>query len=120
MAAKYISFLILLILKQILWSSSIRDFPGTGQTDTFLNINTYYKKGEKYMKKLFSIILCAVMLLSASVPVFARYMKDDNLAYGYEYDETYKLGDANGDGEVNLMDITLMLKYIAKWDVVLG
>ena len=65
------------------------------------------------MKKLFSIILCAVMLLSASVPVFARYMKDDNLAYGYEYDETYKLGDANGDGDQNGKDALAIKAVVA-------
>ena len=66
------------------------------------------------MKKLFSIILCAVMLLSASVPVFARYMKDDNLAYGYEYDETYKLGDANGDGDQNGKDALAIKAVVAQ------
>ena len=29
-------------------------------------------------------------------------------------------GDANGDGAINLADVTLLLQYIAKWDVTLG
>ena len=33
------------------------------------------------------------------------------------YSEAYTAGDANGDGSCNISDVSLMLKYIAKWDV---
>lgn len=49
------------------------------------------------MKKITAVILFAAMLLSSLfVTAFAQNMK---------YDETYTLGDANGDGNVNAIDI---------------
>jgi len=35
------------------------------------------------------------------------------------YSEAYTAGDANGDGRCNISDVSLILKYIAKWDVTL-
>ena len=57
------------------------------------------------MKKLLSIILCAVMLLSATVTVFARHYSGGDPEFGLEWDETYTLGDANGDGDIDIFDL---------------
>ena len=35
---------------------------------------------------------------------------------GYLLDPSYNLGDANGDGSFTLLDVTVMLQQIAKWD----
>ena len=66
------------------------------------------------MKKLLSIILCAVMLLSATVTVFARHYSGGDPEFGLELDETYTLGDVNGDGDVNSLDAAWVLKYDAE------
>ena len=29
-------------------------------------------------------------------------------------------GDSNADGKINLLDLVLMRKYLARWNVVLG
>ncbi len=57
------------------------------------------------MKKLIAFILASVMLVSCiGVSVFAE---DDKIA----------VGDLNRDGKFNLSDVTLILKYIAKWNL---
>ena len=54
-------------------------------------------------KRILGIILAALMLLASTVSVFAA-------------DDVHP-GDANLDGRLNLSDCSLILKYIAKWDV---
>ena len=43
------------------------------------------------------------------------YAKMHNIAV--EYVSEYILGDANGDCEVNIRDVTLILQCIAEWNV---
>ncbi len=64
------------------------------------------------MKRFLSLILCTVILMSCAVTVFARHI-DDDPDYGYEYDETYKLGDANGDGDQNGKDALAIKSTVA-------
>jgi len=55
------------------------------------------------MKRILSIILASVMLLSCMIiPSFA---------------EEYNLWDTNGDGKYNLADVSMLLKYLARWDL---
>ena len=54
-------------------------------------------------KRILGIILAALMLFVSTVSVFAA-------------DDVHP-GDANLDGRLNLSDCSLILKYIAKWDM---
>ena len=63
------------------------------------------------MKSFLCLLLAAVTLAGASaVPAGA----DDITVYASACDTD--VGDANGDGKVNISDVSVMLKYIAKWD----
>lgn len=63
-------------------------------------------------------------LSTAEVPVTddpSFYNRFEISADGYSNTDSvtvYAMGDVNKDGTVNLADVTLMLKYIAKWDCV--
>ena len=41
-----------------------------------------------------------------------------DLSWGMRIDEA--AADCNADGKINLLDLILMRKYLAKWNVVLG
>ena len=60
------------------------------------------------MKKAMTILLSALLLLTAVVPVAAT-SRDVGIAFG----------DANGDGAVNARDAALLQQYVAGWDVTL-
>lgn len=45
------------------------------------------------------------------------YVKTDNVVFNYEY---VIYGDLNNDKEINIKDITLLLKYLADWDVTIN
>ncbi len=65
------------------------------------------------MKKILAFALCAIMLASAAVPVFARHYSSSYENNGYEYDETYTLGDVDGDGEQNGKDALAIKATVA-------
>jgi len=74
------------------------------------------------MKKLTALALALIMVLSGAVTVFAgnpvynpEHMDDDNfnIHHGILADETFVLGDANGDGETNAKDSAILKGYIA-------
>ncbi|MBE6708069.1 MAG: hypothetical protein E7578_02350 [Ruminococcaceae bacterium] len=47
-----------------------------------------------------------------------KYVVDNNIPYiRIDADSAVYHGDADGDGKINLTDVALILKYIAKWDV---
>ncbi|MBQ4066220.1 MAG: DUF4838 domain-containing protein [Clostridia bacterium] len=54
------------------------------------------------MRKLLSVLLVIVMLAGTSVTVGAAY--DFSLSQSFLNDETFLLGDVNGDGSVNAVD----------------
>ena len=58
------------------------------------------------MKKIISLVLLAVMLALAAVPVGAAY--DFRLSQSFINDESFSLGDLNGDGAVNAQDAYYM------------
>ncbi|MBE6708867.1 MAG: hypothetical protein E7578_06455 [Ruminococcaceae bacterium] len=65
------------------------------------------------MKKVFIFMLLLAIIFSFATAVFA---------YGLEI--TIKTdvdpgapGDPTGDGRINLSDISIIMKYIAKWDI---
>ena len=69
------------------------------------------------MKKLTALALALIMVLSGAVTVFAgnpvynpEHMDDDNfnIHHGILADETFVLGDANGDGETNAKDSAIL------------
>ncbi len=64
---------------------------------------------------------CPILIWSGSS--FAKqYVKIDNFEVwtdDYDFDTTLH-GDVNGDEKINLGDVSLVLKKIAKWDVTLG
>ena len=45
-------------------------------------------------------------------------MKASNIRNpGYDDPDELVYGDVTGDGKINLMDVSLVMKYIARWDV---
>ncbi|MBQ2730143.1 MAG: hypothetical protein IJF69_05160, partial [Clostridia bacterium] len=58
------------------------------------------------MKKIISLVLLAVMMALAAVPVGAAY--DFRLSQSFINDESFSLGDLNGDGAVNAQDAYYM------------
>jgi len=56
------------------------------------------------------------MLLSATVPVFARHYSGDDPEFGLEWDDTYTLGDVNGDGDQNGKDSLAIKATVAGTD----
>ena len=65
------------------------------------------------MKKVLSLFLSALLLVTATMPVAAESGDERNIVSIY-------YGDANGDGAVNLGDATQMtavfrMKYTVNW-----
>ncbi len=56
------------------------------------------------MKKIFVVFLIVAMIFSFAAVVFAE---NEEVVYG----------DVNGDGKINLYDVSMLMKYIAKWDM---
>ncbi len=67
------------------------------------------------MKKIISLILCAVTVLCATVSVSARvYESEGDKTEGFYYDEgDYLLGDVDGDGEQNGKDALAIKATVA-------
>ena len=63
------------------------------------------------MKKLLSIILAALMVSSMALSIGAAY--DYGLRQSFVYDDTFILGDVNGDGAVNSVDSYCLKTSIA-------
>ncbi len=61
------------------------------------------------MKKLLSVSLALVMLLGSLCTVASAAL---NLNQSLDYDETFTLGDLNGDGEIDMKDSNLIKSYI--------
>ncbi len=55
------------------------------------------------MKRIISLILSVLLIISMAAEVSARYVADD----------TYTLGDADGSGEVNAKDLYVLKSYVA-------
>ena len=65
---------------------------------------------------------CAVLILYCKAGSYAlRYAVANSVNHVVVSDKPkpYVPGDCNGDGGINLSDVTLLLQHIAKWDVVL-
>ncbi len=60
------------------------------------------------MKRIISFILVLSMLVCAAATVYSEAPAEG---------EGIRYGDANGDGKVNVSDVTALLKYIAGWGV---
>ena len=67
------------------------------------------------MKKIFALILCVAMLLSLAVSTGARvYENESDKGEGFVYDnESYTLGDVNGDGDQNGKDALAIKATVA-------
>ena len=67
------------------------------------------------MKKIIALLL-TVLMMAGSLTVFASAMSEDNfeLSQTFNNEETYKLGDVDGDGSVNARDSYLIKADIAK------
>lgn len=63
------------------------------------------------MKKIIAAVLFVLMIISTALPVFAEY--DIWLEQAFIYDETFTLGDVNGDGTTNSVDSLTLKYYIA-------
>ena len=65
------------------------------------------------LKKTISILLVVIFLLQALPLSVISEVIDETPSNAYAYTP----GDANGNGKINLSDVSLLLKYIAGWDV---
>ena len=66
-------------------------------------------KNKNRIKAILCALVCAAMLAVMSLPVLAAYMPVADCTEGLTP------GDANGDGEVGLKDVSRMIRYIAQW-----
>ncbi|MBO5196795.1 MAG: DUF4838 domain-containing protein [Clostridia bacterium] len=61
------------------------------------------------MKKLFSFLLCVMMILSAAIPALA--LTKNEAYFDTVADNSFTVGDANDDGKVDAVDSLEMKKY---------
>lgn len=66
-------------------------------------------KNKNRIKAILCVLVCAAMLAVMSLPALAAYMPVADCTEGLTP------GDANGDGEVGLKDVSRMIRYIAQW-----
>ena len=71
-----------------------------------------HRKSEKnVMKRIVSLALTLAVIVSAmfALPISANAAETQTAAVMY--------GDTNSDGKINLFDLILLRKYLAKWSV---
>lgn len=66
------------------------------------------------MKKMLCFVLCLVLAGALGLHAFASGVVENDSDI---HIPIYKNGDANGDGEVNQDDVTLIMQYAAGWKV---